>query len=420
MGRFRWLATLAFVGALYPHGAALAAPPPNDTAAGRITLAPYDSGTISGTNRGAAWDVTEPIACNHYVSIFNYPRVVWYATRYDAAGTATISITDSDFDTVLAVYRFDSQNQQYIPIACNDDFNNSVPSRVQFEVEQRASIYVTVSGFREASGNFTLAREFVPRHDSLSAAAPLNTEWALRYGGSSFYSSNRGATREPNEPLHYGLFSQRSVWHRWSPSLDGIANVTTSAQELDTVLAVYTGSSLQDLTLVASNDDFGKGSNSAVRFPIVRGTEYLIAVDGYNNSVGSYDVRAYTRPNNDDIANAEAIEPGAPAQGRNIGASREADEPPQGFGSVWYKWRAPESGQYSVTLASADAYGGLLYVYQGSSFSNLLRLVSGPETDGPLRFNAVAGEHYLIAVDSLDSDPPFTLASFSLKLDAAQ
>lgn len=51
------------------------------------------------------------------------------------------------------------------------------------------------------------------------------------------------------------------------------------------MLAVYTGSSLGGLTLVAKNDDIVLNTNTAssVTFPVTQGQIYRVVVNGYNN-----------------------------------------------------------------------------------------------------------------------------------------
>jgi F5/8 type C domain len=53
------------------------------------------------------------------------------------------------------------------------------------------------------------------------------------------------------------------------------------------VLAVYTGTAVNALTVVGSNDD-ACGLGSRVSFTAAAGTEYRIAVDGYGNDSGSF------------------------------------------------------------------------------------------------------------------------------------
>ena len=62
--------------------------------------------------------------------------------------------------------------------------------------------------------------------------------------------------------------------------------VDTCDSDFDTLLAVYTGDSLDSLTEVASNDEsIICGSESLVRFQSTAGTRYLIAVDGFPGTI---------------------------------------------------------------------------------------------------------------------------------------
>ena len=52
-------------------------------------------------------------------------------------------------------------------------------------------------------------------------------------------------------------------------------------------MAVYTGTVVNALTFVASDDDAGAGNNSQVIFAATAGTTYQIAVDGYSGATGN-------------------------------------------------------------------------------------------------------------------------------------
>ena len=63
--------------------------------------------------------------------------------------------------------------------------------------------------------------------------------------------------------------------------------MTTFGSSFDTLLAIYTGSSVSMLTLIAINDDAGGGNGSSVVFRSVSGTTYQIDVDGYLGAAGN-------------------------------------------------------------------------------------------------------------------------------------
>jgi len=125
------------------------------------------------------------------------------------------------------------------------------------------------------------------------------------------YSTN--ATKEAGEPNHAGNNGGRSVWWKWTapgagsvtvntgslnssglidlPSSDNTMDTTyDNSSTFDTTLGVYTGSSVSNLTTVASNDDIKDGviQVSSLTFTATAGTTYYFAVDGYNDPQESY------------------------------------------------------------------------------------------------------------------------------------
>jgi hypothetical protein len=71
----------------------------------------------------------------------------------------------------------------------------------------------------------------------------------------------------------------------------------TFSSDFDTLLGVYTGTAVDSLTAVASNDDYNKADVSLVSFPVTAGTEYEIAVDGYQAQSGIYYLEWEFSPN---------------------------------------------------------------------------------------------------------------------------
>jgi hypothetical protein len=88
------------------------------------------------------------------------------------------------------------------------------------------------------------------------------------------------ATRENGEPNHLSA-SVGSVWYRWTAPANGPVTFNTlgSTSGLDTLLAVYTGSSVSGLTTVATNDNANGTLQSQLTFTASSGTTYRIAVD---------------------------------------------------------------------------------------------------------------------------------------------
>ena len=101
-------------------------------------------------------------------------------------------------------------------------------------------------------------------------------------------ATNVGYTKETGEPAHAGNSGGRSIWWRWTAPMSGITTIRTLGSNFDTVLGVYTGPTVSNLTLIASDNHIdGFTNRSRVTFTAVNGTTYSIAVDGYNASTGT-------------------------------------------------------------------------------------------------------------------------------------
>jgi hypothetical protein len=122
-------------------------------------------------------------------------------------------------------------------------------------------------------------------------AAPSNDNFASAVviaGSGSLSADNSGATKQAGEPDHAGDMGGKSIWYAWTPGFTGTASVETVGSSFDTLLAVYTGTTVSGLTAVASDDDVDQlGSVSRVCFPVSAASTYMIAVDGYAGASGA-------------------------------------------------------------------------------------------------------------------------------------
>lgn len=110
-------------------------------------------------------------------------------------------------------------------------------------------------------------------------------------------STNVGATKETGEPNHGGKPGGSSVWYRWTAPTNGIATFRTLGSSFDTLLAVYTGPNVSNLTVIASDEDSGGFLTSLVRFSAVANREYAIAVDGFGDTEGEFALSWELTPN---------------------------------------------------------------------------------------------------------------------------
>lgn len=138
---------------------------------------------------------------------------------------------------------------------------------------------------RESKGLIAMYRSMPPTNDNFADSAPLS-------GNSGAVAQNNGvATVESGEPAHYGRGPYKSVWYSFTPAFNGALVIDTHGSAFDTVLAIYTGSSVDSLVPVASNDDDGSAGNNSglTAVALTAGTPYRIAVAGYyDTSCGAF------------------------------------------------------------------------------------------------------------------------------------
>lgn len=242
----------------------------------------------------------------------------------------------------------------------------------------------------------------VPANDDFANASDLGS--GLRASASG---SNLWATAEAGEPGRTTGAAASSVWYRWTAPQTGVVYVSTCRSNFDTTLAVYRGSTVGGLGLVAASDD-SCGTRSSLRFFAVAGTTYHVAVDGFRQVQGSIELtlRALTPPANDDLANAQDLGDGLPASasGTNRDATIEPREPDHdgqtALASVWYRWTAPANREIRVATCGSD-FDTIVAVYVGPGLDALRPIASDDDTcrqQSVTRFYSRAGTTYHIAV----------------------
>jgi Ca2+-binding RTX toxin-like protein len=132
------------------------------------------------------------------------------------------------------------------------------------------------------------------------AAIPANDNFdnpqIIGNAGQSQTSGNTlEATSQAGEPIHAGVSGGKSIWYSYTAPVTGTATFVTDGSDYDTVLAAYTGNSVNSLTTLASNDDTN-GLMSQITFWATTGTTYRIAVDGYRGSSGSVRLAWWVEP----------------------------------------------------------------------------------------------------------------------------
>ena len=268
---------------------------------------------------------------------------------------------------------------------------------------------------------------------TLSGTFPSNVGYADNFAEASSIPSassftlnatSSAATRETSEPAHAGQTAAKSLWWKWTAVGNGRLQVNTKGSGFDTVLAVYSGSSLATLRAVTSNDNAATGVKySQVDFSTSRGTTYYFAVDGKSGASGAITLTgagtSLAGPSNDNFAEAASVSGRTWAvSGSNFNATRETDEPNHGansgYSSVWFVWIPTASGMCTLST-SGSGFDTLLGVYTGTDLAGLTQVAANNNSASgvmwsKVRFTATAGTTYYIAVDGVNrSSGRFTL-----------
>jgi hypothetical protein len=222
--------------------------------------------------------------------------------------------------------------------------------------------------------------------------------------------SNVNATVEMGEPDQSSGGAVNSVWWQWTAPADGMVEVNTVGSSLDTVLAVYTGSAVDALTLVGANDDF-YDMQSRVVFQAVEGANYRISVDGFLDATGPITLNLAMSPVNDNFANATPVT-AASMQGSTIASTAEPGEPAGAatsgnINSVWYVWTADTTNTVEFNTFGSN-FDTLLGVYTGLSVDALTLIAANDDAQGGLQsqvvFDPTPGTTYYIAIDGLEKE----------------
>jgi hypothetical protein len=369
-------------------------------------------------------------------------RTVWYSLSLPAVTTVAVDTFGSNFDTVLAVYSASPPSPSAL-VACNDD-TASAQSRVTFTAAAGVTYFVQVGGAAGAGGNLVVnvdAAARPPANDPFAGAI------AVSGIGAQFTANTASATTEPGEPTQpsCGGGSRprigNTVWYAFSSPTATAVAVDTFGSSFDTVVAVYTGTSLGSLALVRCNDDSLGTLQSRVSISARAGTLYFMQVGGFASSFGNLIVRfgpAPPPPANDDFAAAApipalpplsspptplsfsaltesaSVEPGEPTTFNCGGVPTFVDT------TVWYSLTPTSSGFVQADTFQSD-FDTVLAVWTGTSLGGLTQVACNDETDvtgttitgrSRVAFPVTAGTAYRIQVGGARGSDPLAPGAF--------
>ncbi|MDX2146747.1 MAG: lectin-like protein [Planctomycetota bacterium] len=201
---------------------------------------------------------------------------IWYAWSNPTAGTVTVSLCGSLFDTAVTVYS--GTCGVLTEVNCNDD-DCGLQSELTFSANAGETYYIAVGGFLGETGagtlNITVSDPPPPLTNDNCADAIAVT------GFSSVSFDNSGATTDG--PVNCGSIGA-DIWYTWTSPVGGPVVVNTCGSFYDSVISVYQGA-CNDLSLLVCNDD-SCGLQSSASFLAEAGRTYFIQVGGFLGEAG--------------------------------------------------------------------------------------------------------------------------------------
>ena len=166
------------------------------------------------------------------------PTITGFTPASGSAGTV-VTINGTSFNGATAV-TFNSQNVASFSVSSATQIIATVAAGVT-----TGPIRVTTPGGTATSGaSFTALN--APNNDNFAAAQVIASSSGTTSG------NNTLATKETGEPDHAGNPGGKSVWYAWTAPSSGTWTFDTIGSAFDTLLAVYTGSTVEQL-------DVGRG-----------------------------------------------------------------------------------------------------------------------------------------------------------------
>jgi hypothetical protein len=261
-----------------------------------LGFCPHASATTPprGDNFEAPWVLSTPyglIDVDSAVSATAQPNepangtghTVWFRWTAPQDGPVAFDTMTGYFPTVVNAYTGTTLESLAAVVRLPDPGSlASRTNRVRFFAEAGRVYHIQVDAATATLGRFVF---------KWWLGAPGNDHFAdAKYFDSGVYRfalSSVNATKEPGEPNHAGNSGGRSVWIPFVGEINRGLTISTEGSEFDTLLAVYVGNGLSNLTEVASSDDDGTNHWSRVHFDTVLGTQYWIAVDGSQGDGGN-------------------------------------------------------------------------------------------------------------------------------------
>jgi hypothetical protein len=287
--------------------------------------------------------------------------------------------------------------------------------RLRFDVAAGQDVRLAVAAPSEFDVQVAIERP--PVNDAFADAIAFGVTggYALLAGGEQPH-----ATTEPGEPRHAGGPGGRSAWWSYTSPITRPVTVSACGSVEGALVAAYTGSRVDALTVVDTGIDQGRYSRcDTLRWTASAGVTYHIALDTEGGRPDAPSIRltagSVPRVDNDDLADASALAVPSSVSADLGGATSEPGEPRHaGLGngrSLWYSLAPSRDARLDISACGFNDTDAVVAVYRGTGYGDLEEVASNEQDadgaacpfgddDAHVAFDVRAGDRYVVAIDT--------------------
>lgn len=234
---------------------------------------------IKSSNVGATTDLNEPL-----IGGYTGGASLWWEWTAPSTGPVTLTTAGSTFLTLAGVYTGTSlTNLTTITSAKATGSTSSTTATLNFNAQAGSVYEISIDGVNGSSGMVNFSLQY--QNDAFETPVIIS-------GSSTVVkSTTMNATRESGEPTILGNSGGHSMWYQWTAPSSGQFQISTFSYDFDPLLAIYTGSKVNALTLVTSAKGNAINSSAVIpasicvcTFSATAGTTYNIQIDGATDS----------------------------------------------------------------------------------------------------------------------------------------
>lgn len=322
-------------------------------------------GVLTPTNFNGYLIPPEGAQSNEVTGVDYYSDVVWYSWTPPVSGKVSLRLESNQNEAAALAIFEDQEDGTFALVGAADSvfvldlgmnvidwFFTQAPVAVSdVEVEGGRNYRVAYGGWSGEQGNATLELTLAP----VMFADDFEDAVELFGRNITLTGNNSDATGEDDEPNHGGGPGGRSVWFKYKPDVQGAFIVSTEGSAFDTVIAIYQGDELGNLTLIDSNLNATRDVTfSRLRTLVKQGEEYYLVVDRGGFLAGEISLSMRLQP----LPPTFITQPkDTPVE---VGTDAVLVSDAIGTDALAYRWqRRPASGGAWITLVNGPVYSGV-------------------------------------------------------------